>query len=549
MNGEGKDALMNPKIHHIIAAIFVLLASCSVWAGEIIYVDDDAPLGGDGVSWGTAYRFLQDALPQVDSPFVEPEGPIRSIRLLTNSVVEGISTAIEIRVAQGVYKPDQGSKDTLKDRTASFPLANGVVLKGGYAGLGTSDPNERDIETYETILSGDLAGDDVVVQDPCDLETEPTRFENSFHVVYSIETGANTLLSGFVITAGHANGSAWLNTSGGGLVVELADMRIMSCTFLRNYAGGGGGVFCRQSNCIFTSCQFKQNCAGGGGGVACYQSDCGFVSCQFMDNAAWTGGGVRNSAIFVGGNITKVEGSPFFEYCVFGENHAGVHGGGVYNEYGCPVFENCLWYANRLSDEYGRSGGGMFNRGYLSSRPQLDNCTFVQNHAMYGRAFACGGREGGSRPRITNCILWEQDTPVYQDDPSFIEIRYSNVRGGRYGKGNIDQDPCFIDSFGHDYHLKSQSGHWDSETETWICDDATSPCIDAGDPNSPIMHEPFPNGGVINMGAYGGTAEASKSYFGKPVCETIVAGDINGDGKVDFEDLVILMRHWTDGGH
>jgi hypothetical protein len=44
-----------------------------------------------------------------------------------------------------------------------------------------------------------------------------------------------------------------------------------------------------------------------------------------------------------------------------------------------------------------------------------------------------------------------------------------------------------------------------------VIDDVTSPCIDAGDPNTPIGDELFPNGGVVNMGAYGGTAEASKS--------------------------------------
>jgi len=75
-------------------------------------------------------------------------------------------------------------------------------------------------------------------------------------------------------------------------------------------------------------------------------------------------------------------------------------------------------------------------------------------------------------------------------------------------------------------------------------DDVTSLCIDAGDPNSPIGHEPFPNGGRINMGAYGGTAEASKSYFGKPTCETIVAGDINGDCMVNFADFAIMVSHW-----
>ncbi len=48
------------------------------------------------------------------------------------------------------------------------------------------------------------------------------------------------------------------------------------------------------------------------------------------------------------------------------------------------------------------------------------------------------------------------------------------------------------------------------------------------------------------MGAYGGTAEASKSYFGKPVCETIIAGDINGDCRVDLKDVAILAGHWLE---
>ena len=79
-----------------------------------------------------------------------------------------------------------------------------------------------------------------------------------------------------------------------------------------------------------------------------------------------------------------------------------------------------------------------------------------------------------------------------------------------------------------------------------MIDEVTSPCIDAGDPMSPIGREPFPNGGRINMGAYGGTAEASKSYFGKPPCEIIVAGDINGDCIVNFKDFAIMALHWLE---
>ena len=48
--------------------------------------------------------------------------------------------------------------------------------------------------------------------------------------------------------------------------------------------------------------------------------------------------------------------------------------------------------------------------------------------------------------------------------------------------------------------------------------------------------------------AYAGTAEASKSYFGEPLCETIVAGDINGDCNLNFEDFRLMALHWLEEG-
>jgi len=78
-----------------------------------------------------------------------------------------------------------------------------------------------------------------------------------------------------------------------------------------------------------------------------------------------------------------------------------------------------------------------------------------------------------------------------------------------------------------DYHLKSQAGRYNPNSQSWIQDDVTSLCIDAGDMTSPIGYEPFPNRGRINMGAYGGTEEASKSYFDAPVCQTPVNNGIS----------------------
>ena len=196
----------------------------------------------------------------------------------------------------------------------------------------------------------------------------------------------------------------------------------------------------------------------------------------------------------------------------------------------------------------------------------IKNCTIANNNSGVGVA------EGGSTT-IQNCIIyynWEYRPQISLGAGATLNISYCDLQSGlegiyledsncavSWGPGNIDTDPCFV-QVGYwdeqlnqpiegDYHLQSQGGRWDPNPPsagTWVQDDVTSPCIDAADPRIPIESEPFPNGGIVNVGAYGGTAEASKSYFDKPPCEIIVAGDINGDCKVDFKDFCIMALHW-----
>lgn len=193
-----------------------------------------------------------------------------------------------------------------------------------------------------------------------------------------------------------------------------------------------------------------------------------------------------------------------------------------------------------------------------ASNPTVRNCAVVKNYDAGIRAIRggiisnCTVTENNgigiwiSQGTIVNSIVWGNGQRQLYNPDDNASVTYCDVQDGWPGQGNIDADPCFVDAGGGDYHLKSQAGRWDPASESWVQDDATSPCIDGGDPTSPIGREPFPNGGIINMGAYSGTAEASKSYFDEPVCETIVAGDINGDCKVDFADLTIMARQWLE---
>ncbi|MFZ4394357.1 MAG: choice-of-anchor Q domain-containing protein [Kiritimatiellia bacterium] len=86
------------------------------------------------------------------------------------------------------------------------------------------------------------------------------------------------------------------------------------------------------------------------------------------------------------------------------------------------------------------------------------------------------------------------------------------------GRGGLDahsfnQYPQFANP-SSDYHLRSKSGRWLPTGGTngiWLIDGTHSPCIDVGDPGSPYSAEPTNNGGRVNLGAYGNTAQASKS--------------------------------------
>jgi len=147
-----------------------------------------------------------------------------------------------------------------------------------------------------------------------------------------------------------------------------------------------------------------------------------------------------------GGGISLINSSPTLTGVTFSGNTAGAAGGGI-----------CL-----LS----------------SSNPTLTGVTFSGNTA----GDAGGGMFLRSSPTLENSILWGNlPDEIYIEDSGTPIITYSNIQGGWEGEGNIDADPQFTDPESGGYTLQS-----------------TSPCIDAGDPNSPLD----PDGTRADMGAY-----------------------------------------------
>lgn len=168
------------------------------------------------------------------------------------------------------------------------------------------------------------------------------------------------------------------------------------------------------------------------------------------------------------------------------------------------------------------------------SSPTISNLTIIDN--LYGIEASAG-----SEPDISNIIFWNNS----YSDLFGCGVRYSRIDDARAGQGNIDVDPLFVDPGSGDYHLRSNRGRYWPEHDVWVLDRLTSPCIDGGDPNAEPLNEPVPNGFRINMGAYGGTAQASLSPYEQAGLPGQASNPYPADGAVEV-DLNVILR-WTPG--
>ena len=455
----------------ILRATLLLLVTavlCQFAYGEVIHVDDDAAGANNGTNWENAYVYLQDALVDANDS----------------------AKPVDIRVAQGTYTPDRGDGYVPGDKQAIFLLKGGVTLKGGFAGVGTDDPNAWDNQAYKTVLSGDLSGNDD--------RWLPNFIENSDRVIGCTQADGTAVLDGFTITGGYATDSR-----GGGMYNIGASPTVRRCVFFDNYASSGGGMANLGGSPTVTECTFSGNLANMGGGMFNYESHPIVESCVFYDNGTnmLGGGGMHN---YVDSNSTVIN-------CLFIDNRA-PFGAGMYNYYADTTIINCTFSNNRANGW----GGGIHSE--------------VVGHTV-----------------VTNCIVWG-NTPdqiiamAGGWGRSFaVDVTYSDVQDGYSGEGNIDVYPIFANPSVGDYHLKSQAGRWDQASQRWVFDYVTSPCIDAGDPNSSVASEPFPDGAIINMGAYGGTTGASKSPFSPQAKYSGGTGGPNDPYQIaTAEDLMLL---------
>ncbi len=425
-------------------------------------------------------------------------------------------------------------------------------------------------------------------QDPCVVASTIIDCQGAGRGFY-FHSGedANSILDGLKITNGYVTVDSPGGNIGGGIYCgNQGGPTIANCDISGNTAvespypskvgSRGGGIY--GCNGIIINCSIRENIADGGNmscGLGGGLSGCNgtikncTISGNKADSSVLLSGGLGGGLYECNGTITNCA---IIGNIAAGNLAPGGRGGGLYACNG--TITNCIISGNTAVEggSIGGSGGGLY-----ACNGTIINCTIIGNTAYEGMH---GGRGGGGLCEcdgtiinctisgntvseamddgwggglygcdgsITNCIIWGNSAPIGPELYYSSEPNYSCIKdwiGG--GIGNIDDDPCFADPCNGDYHLKSQAGRWEPNSESWVRDDVTSPCIDAGNPVSPIGLEPFPNGGLVNMGAYGGTFEASKSYFDKPLCKTIVAGDINGDCIVNFKDFAFMTNHWLE---
>ena len=293
----------------------------------VLYVRRDAPEGGSGSSWATAYTDLQEAL---------------GAATCARDIVE------EIWVAAGTYTPDQGTDDP----EAAFVLLNGISIYGGFRGTETR-ADQRDPQANVTVLSGEIG-------------ILTSTFDNSYHVVTANGTDGTAVLDGFTITGGQANGAAPDDT-GGGLLVISGSPTVLNCTFIGNSATNGGAVHnSTGSRPMLERCTFVDNSATSSGG-AMYNSLASMptlLDCIFLGNvASFAGGAVFNSSSSVtmvncafsgnvaasGGAIQNFGSSSTLTNCTLSRNVATSIGGGIVNNGSSATLRSCILWGNRDS--------------------------------------------------------------------------------------------------------------------------------------------------------------------------------------------------------
>jgi hypothetical protein len=315
---------------------------------------------------------------------------------------------------------------------------------------------------------------------------------------------------------------------GGGIYSSRGSPVISSCIIFENRAGRGGygaGISIGSGSPVIRECIVSGNVARG-----IYMGSPMYRGYFFSGNRIYNKG--SGSPVIAdageeilsagGGGIYVGDGSPLISDCVVFDNKnigdGSFGGGGIYIGNGNGSITNCIVFRNTICPLIGSGRGG----GIRCSCCTITNCTITQNSFdnapsewVYGAGVSCS-----PAAQIVNTIVWNNSVEV-EEVEGFPVIKYSDIKGGYSGEGNIDTDPLFADPENDNYHLR-----------------AGSPCINTGTsegaPATDIDGTPRPQGAGFDMGAYEVKAFVYVSHDGicdeNNPCYSTIQDGIDWDG-------------------
>jgi hypothetical protein len=513
----------------------------------------------DGVTWSTPELLRRG---HNNIPVSSLQGTCYVIFFGTKVIIDNVDVHLHSPAAT-IHVPEDF--ETIQE--AIDVAADGDVIEvasGVYTGRGN-----RDIEFRGKAITVRSANgpEETVIE--CAEPSSTDEIEHRGFYFREAET-SNSVLRGFTIRGGKISGSEiprdnmrWdadpAHPVGGGIYCEYSGPTIINCVVRDCGAEVGGGIGCVGSaptivDCIVEGCTaggFGSSRSGGRGGGIGLIRDCNakISNCTVRGNS-----GYYNS---FGGGIYCHQSTAVINDCDISSNRApgNVEGGGVY----CAepssrlILHNCI-----ISNNAADAGAGVFaERGPANidspgiqlhpCQVRITNCTVAHNRLSGPQmpVFPGGGIHSvGCDIVIKNSIVWyNEGTPVSLTNPlPNSPVLYSNIERGFLGSGNIADEPLFAPTAVPDYHLQSIHGRFNPANGMWVADNIHSPCIDAGDPRDPMGHEPFPNGRRINMGAYGGTRQASKGIGHLVYHVDGVNGDNSNSGLSKARPFATIQR-------